>query len=71
MAAMNWTNARPWQTGFYWYKEPALPGSVSLPATIVEVVICEESFVAKLGEDGEQDLNKFTGEWMGPIEIPE
>ena len=68
---MNWTKDKPWQTGFYWYREPSLPGGVPAPITIVEVVICEESFVAKLGEEGEQDLDTFTGEWMGPIEIPE
>ena len=67
---MNWTNDKPWQTGFYWYREPAPAGGAVFPATIVEVVISEESFVAKLGEDGDQDLENFTGEWMGPIDIP-
>ncbi|HVG02025.1 MAG TPA: hypothetical protein VM842_04000 [Nitrospira sp.] len=67
---MNWTNDKPWQTGFYWYREPAVPGGVIFPATIVEVVISEESFVAKLGVDGDQRLEKYTGEWIGPIEVP-
>lgn len=67
----NWTRDKPWQTGFYWYKEPTLLGGVPTTVTIVEVVISEESFVARLGEDDDQDLEKFTGEWMGPIEIPE
>ena len=67
---MDWKQGKPWQTGFYWYREPALPGSVPPHVTIVEVVICEESFVARLGEDGDQDLENFTGEWMGPLEIP-
>ena len=68
---MNWTFDKPSQTGFFWYKAPAQSRGVPSPVTIVEVVICEESFVAKLGEDGEQDLVTFMGEWMGPIEIPE
>ena len=45
---------------------PAQPGGVPSPVTIVEVVICEESFVANLGEDGEKDLDTFPGERMGP-----
>jgi hypothetical protein len=68
---MNWTFDKPSQTGFFWYKAPAQSGGLPSPVTIVEVVICEESFVAKFGEDGEQDLVTFLGEWMGPIEIPE
>jgi hypothetical protein len=67
---MNWTNDKPWKTGFYWYREPALPGGVDPHATIVEVVISEESFVVRLGDDGDQDLETFAGQWMGPIEIP-
>jgi hypothetical protein len=67
---MNWTHDKPWKTGFYWYREPASPEGAPLSATIVEVVISEESFVVRLGDDGDQDLEKFAGEWMGPIEIP-
>jgi hypothetical protein len=67
---MNWTNDKPWKTGFYWYREPTPSDDTPHAATIVEVVISEESFVAKLGEDGDRDLGTFTGEWMGPIEIP-
>ena len=69
---MNWTRDKPWKTGFYWYREsPTQPGGVALPPTVVEVVISEESFVAKIGEDGDQNLEAFTGEWMGPLEVPQ
>jgi hypothetical protein len=68
---MNWTTDKPKQTGFYWYKaHPHLPGGIAPPITVVEVIICQDSFVAKLAEEGDNDLEKFNGEWMGPLEIP-
>jgi hypothetical protein len=34
------------------------------------VVITDQSFVVKLGEDGDKDPENLVLEWIGPIEIP-
>ena len=66
----NWTKDKPSRTGFYWFRELTSPGGLPPTATIVEVVITDQSFVVKLGEDGDKDLENLVGEWIGPIEIP-
>jgi hypothetical protein len=69
---MTWTSDQPTQTGFYWYRESSRDASSEKPyITVVEVVICEESFVAELAVEGDRDLSCFSGEWYGPLEIPQ
>jgi len=69
---MTWTSDKPTQTGFYWYRKPSREASPEKPyTTVVEVVICEESFVAELAVEGDKDLSSFSGEWYGPLEIPQ
>lgn len=69
---MTWTSDEPTQTGFYWYRKPARETSPEKAyTTVVKVVICEESFVAELAVEGDKDLSAFSGEWYGPLEIPQ
>lgn len=69
---MTWTSDLPTQTGFYWYRESSRDASSEKSyITVVEVVICEESFVAELAVEGDRDLSSFPGEWHGPLEIPQ
>jgi hypothetical protein len=69
---MDWTKDTPTKTGFYWYREPVSQPSSDEPSiTIVEVVICEESFVAELGTEGDKDLGTYKGEWIGPLDLPQ
>ncbi len=67
-----WSKEKPAHTGFYWYKDATRQPADAQPyVTIVEVVICEDSFVAELGKEGDEDLERFSGEWMGPLDVPQ
>lgn len=69
---MDWTKDTPTKTGFYWYRDSASQTASDEPyITIVEVVICEESFVAELGRESDKDLDTYKGEWIGPLDLPQ
>lgn len=69
---MKWITDTPTKTGFYWYRGPTSQSSSDEPyITIVKVIICAESFVAELGKEGDEDLDTYKGEWLGPLEPPE
>ena len=68
---MNWTHTSLGKRGFFGTRPLLSLEAYHRRSRSFEAVICEESFVAKLGEDGEKDLDTFPGQWTGPIEIPE
>ncbi len=64
---MTWTTEKPTQSGWYWWREHAVP----LMGVIVQVDV-EADTVYSSGTDADASLNQtIRGEWFGPLEMPE
>ena len=62
-----WTNEKPTQSGYYWWREPGLP----FMGVILQVDV-EADTVYSSGTDADSSLGqKVGGEWFGPLKVPE
>ena len=64
---MNWTNERPTQRGWYWFR-----GTPGLPLGQYDGILqIDNSGQAQLnGKAGWWPFERFEGQWAGPVEQP-
>ncbi len=65
---MTWTNEKPTQSGWYWWREHGLP----LMGVIVQVDVEADTPCIHQGPNADALLDQMIGgEWYGSLEMPE